>query len=99
MGRTTHRLCGDVRHWSDAEPLRVVDDDVRPSRRTPMETIEQLDIIVPTLGDLVKGTRPDQLDNPTPCAKFQVRDLLGHFMGNIDAVAGGLRGEPMPDEL
>jgi uncharacterized protein (TIGR03086 family) len=64
-----------------------------------VELTEQLDIIVPTLGDLVKGVRPDQLDNPTPCAKFQVRDLLGHFLGNLDTVAGGLRGEPMPDEL
>jgi uncharacterized protein (TIGR03086 family) len=64
-----------------------------------VEVTEQLDIIVPTLGDLVKGVRPDQLDNPTPCARFQVRDLLGHFIGNIGTVAGGLRGEPMPDEL
>lgn len=64
-----------------------------------MEPAEQLDTIIPTLGELVRGTRPDQLDNPTPCAKFRVRDLLGHFLGNLDAVAGGLRGEPMPAEL
>ncbi len=64
-----------------------------------MEPIDQFDTIVPTLGDLVKGVRPDQLDNPTPCAKFQVRDLLGHFVGNIDSVADGFRGEPIPEQL
>ena len=64
-----------------------------------MEPIEQLDTIIPTLGDLVKGVRPDQLDNSTPCANFQVRDLLGHFIGNLDTVAGGFRGEPIPDQL
>lgn len=64
-----------------------------------MEPAEQLDTIIPTLGELVRGIRPDQLDDPTPCAQFRVRDLLGHFLGNLDAVAGGLRGEPMPEEL
>ena len=64
-----------------------------------MEPIEQLDTIAPILGDLVKGVRPDQLDDVTPCAQFQVRDLLGHFIGNLDALAGGFRGEPLPDQL
>ena len=64
-----------------------------------MEVSEQIDVIVPVLGALVKGVRPDQLDDPTPCVNFRVRDLMGHFLGNLDSVAGGLRGEPMPDEL
>jgi uncharacterized protein (TIGR03086 family) len=64
-----------------------------------MEPFEQLETITPTLGDLVKGVRPGQLDNARPCAKFQVRDLLGHFIGNLDTVAGAFRGEPIPDQL
>ena len=64
-----------------------------------MDTFAQLDAVIPPLGDLIRNTRPDQLDAPTPCAKFTVRDLLGHFVGNLDAVAGGLRGAPMPDAL
>ena len=64
-----------------------------------MDTFEQLDVVIASLGDLVKNTSPDQLDNPTPCPKFTVRDLLGHFLGNLDSVASGLRGEPMPEDL
>lgn len=64
-----------------------------------MDTFEQLDGVIPPLGALIQGTRPDQLDAPTPCASFRVRDLLGHFVGNLDSVADGLRGEPMPGTL
>jgi uncharacterized protein (TIGR03086 family) len=64
-----------------------------------MEPIEQLETIIPTLGEVVRGIRPDQVDEQTPCAQFTVRDLLGHFLGNLDSVADGLRGAPMPEEL
>lgn len=61
-----------------------------------MDTFEQLDAVIPALREVVRGVRADRLDNPTPCARFTVRDVLGHFLGNLEAVAGGLRGEPMP---
>jgi uncharacterized protein (TIGR03086 family) len=64
-----------------------------------MDTFAQLEAVIPTLGDLVRATRPDQLSAPTPCASFAVRDLMGHFVGNLDSVAGGLRGAPMPETL
>lgn len=64
-----------------------------------MDMFEQLEGVIPPLGDLIRGTRPNQLDDPTPCTAFRVRDLLGHFVGNLDAVAGGLRGEAMPATL
>jgi uncharacterized protein (TIGR03086 family) len=63
----------------------------------PMEPIEQLDRVVPTLGDLVKAVRSDQLDNPTPCTDFTVRDLLGHFIGNLDRLTDAFAGEPVTD--
>ena len=62
-----------------------------------MDPIEHFDQVAPTLGKLVRGVRADQLDNPTPCSEFTVRDLLGHFIGNLEAVTGGFRGEPVTD--
>ena len=46
-----------------------------------METNELLDTAVTTLASLAESTRPDQLDQPTPCAKWRVRDLLNHVVG------------------
>jgi uncharacterized protein (TIGR03086 family) len=67
------------------------------SREHAVEPIEQFERVVPTLGDLVAGVRPDQLDNPTPCDQFAVRDLLGHFIGNLDRLSDGFRGETVTD--
>jgi uncharacterized protein (TIGR03086 family) len=61
-----------------------------------VEPIEQLDTTVATLGDLVKGVRPEQLDNPTPCGKWAVRDLVGHLAGGLTSAASALRdGTPV----
>jgi uncharacterized protein (TIGR03086 family) len=64
-----------------------------------MEPVDQLEAIIPQLGELVRGIRPEQMDTQTPCTDFTVRELLGHFLGNLDSVADGLRGEPMPEDL
>jgi uncharacterized protein (TIGR03086 family) len=64
-----------------------------------VDTFEQLEVVIPALGTLVKNIEPDQLGNRTPCEKFDVRLLLGHFLGNLDSVAAGLRGAPMPEKL
>ena len=37
-----------------------------------MDGVEQLDEIMPLLEKLVDGISPDQLDDPTACAKFTV---------------------------
>ena len=38
------------------------------------------------VGALVAGTRPDQLDAPTPCTQWTVRDLLAHVVAVLDRV-------------
>jgi uncharacterized protein (TIGR03086 family) len=43
-------------------------------------------------GAVIAAVRPDQLDRPTPCDDFVVRDLLGHLVSvlrRVEAVATG----------
>ena len=62
-----------------------------------METNALLDTAANTLEHLVGGTRTDQLDDPTPCTKWRVRDLINHVVGGGHVFAMGFRGDPMPD--
>lgn len=58
---------------------------------------------VATGTDVIGGVRLDQLDLPTPCDDFTVRDLLAHLVDVLRRVAALGRGEepfalpPMPD--
>ncbi len=43
--------------------------------------------------DLLGGVKADQWDNPTPCAKWTVRDLANHLVGGGTMFAASFRGE------
>jgi len=43
---------------------------------------------------IVEQVRPDQLDLPTPCEGWSVRDLLRHMVGNNNGFAAAALGEP-----
>jgi hypothetical protein len=45
-----------------------------------MEVLDQLDQLGPLLASVVGGIQADQLDHPTPCAKFTVRGVLDHMI-------------------
>lgn len=62
-----------------------------------MDTIDQIDAVTEELGRLVGGVRADQLDAATPCAKWQVRDLLAHLVGGLHFFAGQLEGSSGAD--
>ncbi len=70
-----------------------------------MPPSDQLNDHVAGLQKLLAGTRPDQMTNPTPCAKWTVHDLCNHFVGGALMFAGAFRGDeaamdpdgPMPD--
>ena len=47
-------------------------------------------------GAVVAGTKKEQLDNPTPCTEWSVRDVLNHLIGGCLAFAAGGRGESRP---
>jgi len=61
-----------------------------------MQPLEQLDQLGPALATVVEGIGPDQLDEPTPCASFSVRDVLTHMIGGAGAFAAAFRGQPAP---
>ena len=43
---------------------------------------------------IVGAVRGDQLDLPTPCADWTLRQLLGHMIGQHYGFAAAARGEP-----
>jgi uncharacterized protein (TIGR03086 family) len=61
-----------------------------------MTPIEQLAQIVPTVSDLVDRIEPGQLDDPTPCRRFTVRDVLDHMLVLGGSFAYAFRGEEPP---
>jgi uncharacterized protein (TIGR03086 family) len=64
--------------------------------RIRMDTQEQLEAVLPALLDVVANITPDQLDNPSPCANFTVRGVLGHMIGGAGFFAAQLRGDGVP---
>jgi uncharacterized protein (TIGR03086 family) len=54
-----------------------------------------LDQAVASTGKIVAGVRPDQLGDPTPCAEWDVRELLNHVIGVSDAFSRAAAGEPI----
>lgn len=57
-----------------------------------MGPVEQLDQLGPLLRQVVSGLTPADLDAPTPCSDFAVRDVLGHMIGGATQFAAGFRG-------
>jgi uncharacterized protein (TIGR03086 family) len=70
-----------------------------------MQPSAQLDYQREALRDLVANVKPDQLSAPTPCADWDVRGLISHFVGGAGMFAAAFSGEqldidpdaPMPD--
>jgi uncharacterized protein (TIGR03086 family) len=80
------------------------------ARRTPgttaleatMDVLAQLDELGPLLSGVVGGIRPDQLENPTPCAAFAVRGVLAHMIDgatSFTAAFGGVPATVDPDDV
>ena len=62
-----------------------------------MEPTEQLSILLPILTNIVGRIEPNQLDDPTPCAAFTVRDVVNHMINGAESFAPAFRGtEPTP---
>jgi uncharacterized protein (TIGR03086 family) len=49
------------------------------------------------VGELMAATQPRQLGDPTPCADFNVRDLMGHLLGTAHRGLGTAERVPTRD--
>ncbi|MEY2432657.1 MAG: hypothetical protein QOC92_2382 [Acidimicrobiaceae bacterium] len=58
-----------------------------------MDPRDQLDEILPLLNKLVEPLDKTQLDAPTACANFTVRNVLEHMIGGATMFAAAFRGE------
>ena len=63
-----------------------------PTQGALMDPRTQLDDILPRLNELVVSLSDAQLDAPTACSKFAVRDVLEHMIGGATMFAGAFRG-------
>jgi uncharacterized protein (TIGR03086 family) len=87
-----------IRHGRDREAaaLAVADRRPRSIRGAPMNPAEQLDMILPVLGDLTASLDESQLDTPTTSTAFTVRNVLEHMTGGGTMFAAAFRGEAPP---
>lgn len=50
--------------------------------------VAMFDRVVQATGGVVTDISPEQFEGATPCAEWDVRDLLNHLIGQYDMVAG-----------
>lgn len=62
-----------------------------------MDTIEALEQVFAHTGRVIGGVTPAQLDRPTPCAEWNVRQLLTHTVGVVANIGHGVKGEETRD--
>jgi len=49
-----------------------------------MDSITMMNKVLGETSRIVDGIQPDQLDNPTPCEGWTVRDVLNHITGGAE---------------
>lgn len=59
-----------------------------------MELIDALEQTFQHAEAVIGNVRPDQLDDPTPCADWNVRDLLGHTIAVVAGLGAAAAGQP-----
>jgi uncharacterized protein (TIGR03086 family) len=81
-----------VEHGRDWEAAAVAVGHLPRRQGERMDPLEQLDQLAPLLG-AANELDVSQLDAPTPCTEFTVRDVLEHMIAGGTAFAAMFRGE------
>jgi uncharacterized protein (TIGR03086 family) len=63
-----------------------------------MDQIETMQQVADQLKRVAAGVDVKQLDAPTPCENWTVRDLMNHLAGGAAMLGTGLRDGSIPDE-
>ncbi|MDQ4025348.1 MAG: TIGR03086 family metal-binding protein [Actinomycetota bacterium] len=50
--------------------------------------VEMLERAAQATGKIVAGISPEQMDAPTPCTEWSVRDLLNHLIASYETIGG-----------
>jgi len=58
-----------------------------------MDVIESLDHTFGHTATVIAGVQPDQLDQPTPCSEWTVRDLLEHMVSVVEGMGAAASGQ------
>jgi uncharacterized protein (TIGR03086 family) len=83
-----------IEHGRDREAAELaVSRSAPPTEGALMDPRNELDEILPLLNQLIAPLDDAQLDAPTPCAGFAVRDVLEHMVGGATMFAAAFRGQ------
>jgi len=63
-----------------------------------MDEVATMHKVITMTGQVVDNIDPSQLDNPTPCTEWTVRDLLNHVVGGATMFGLCVRDGSVPDE-
>jgi uncharacterized protein (TIGR03086 family) len=63
-----------------------------------MDQVATMRRVIEVTGNVVDNIEPDQLDNPSPCEAWTVRDVLNHITGGAEMFALCVRDGSVPDE-
>lgn len=86
-----------IQRGRDREAAELGSERLAPTRTgVAMDPLSQLDEIVPMLNELVSSLDDDQLEAATPCAHFNVRQVLEHMVGGATLFAAAFRGTSPP---
>jgi uncharacterized protein (TIGR03086 family) len=63
-----------------------------------MDEVATMNRVIELTGQVVDNIEPSQLDNPSPCAAWTVRDVLNHITGGAQMFAVCVRDGAVSDE-
>jgi uncharacterized protein (TIGR03086 family) len=84
---------GDRRHLPDNVNRTHLEEHIMTIQIDP---VAQLGQIYDHAEHVLAEIGPDQYDLPTPCAEWNVRDLVNHMIGSVYFMASAVEGEAPP---